>query len=237
MYCVVPLAGPDFYHESYGIKPFLEYKGKALIESILSARSWYPQIETFIFALQDDERSRSCAEVLQRTFPSSRFVFISNFTRGALLSSLSAVSLIDDFTKPLVVDLVDIDYDSSDFRPLSIFSDGDVKGIVPYFISDDPCYSYLLTDQEEFLLESAEKRLISNKASAGTYFFRDLGTFFSVLEGSIKQESRYSYKNSLFLCPVYNEIVQRNGKVFTNQVPLISSISKGLKSLQTLQNI
>jgi len=29
---IIPLAGPDFFHPNYGIKPFIEVKGKPLIE-------------------------------------------------------------------------------------------------------------------------------------------------------------------------------------------------------------
>jgi hypothetical protein len=237
MYCVVPLAGPDFFHPSYDIKPFVPYKDKTLIESVLHGRSWYSEIDTFFFALQDNKRSRSCGEMLKKLFPSSRFVYLSNFTKGALLSSLAATSLMENFNMPLVIDLVDIDYDSSKFHPLDIFEDSEVKGILPYFTSDEPCYSYLQTDREGLLQKSAEKKVISDKASAGTYFFQNLSTFFSVLQGSLEREAEYSYNGSLFLCPVYNEIVKYHGKVVSTQVPLLCSVSKEIKKNQEPQHI
>ncbi|MDP2625194.1 MAG: hypothetical protein Q8P27_03335 [Candidatus Peregrinibacteria bacterium] len=229
MYCIVPLAGPDFYQESYGIKPLFEYNGGPLIETILKSRSWHDRIETFIFVLKEGPHVAEFVGFAQKMFPNSQFVTISEYTKGALMSAAVGASLITDFSQPVVLDLVDIDYDSSGLNPAELFSKGYIQGILPYFRAEDPCYSYLVTDEQGFLLESAEKRVISDKASAGTYFFQNVPTFFSIIDGNMLQEVDYAYKGILFVCPAYNELVKNGGKVFTQEVDLIRSVSKELK--------
>ena len=231
MYCIVPIAGPDFFSPDYGIKPLIPYNGSTLIESILVSRSWYKDIEEYIFVLQDTLHADTFISHMKKKNIKATIVKLSKETRGALLSSAAATSVIHDFSKTIVLDLVDIEYDSTSLHPLEMFSTHNIEGIIPYFISDDPAYSYLITDENGMLVQSAEKKVISNKASGGTYFFKNIFSFMTAVTGVLKHESLYSVNNSLFVCPAYNELVKKNKRILTIEVALIQSMSKSLKSI------
>ncbi|MBN4066915.1 hypothetical protein JYU14_02410 [Simkania negevensis] len=226
MHCIVPLAGPDFYHPSYGIKPMIDYRGRPLIEALLKERSWYDTIEQFIFVLQDSTESRNFQQYAKGVFPHSSFVYLTSYTKGALLSSLAGAGQVDDFHAPIIVDLVDIDYTSQGFSPQAYFEQQNVAGIIPYFTADDPCYSYLEVDKQGFLIHAKEKEVISDKASCGTYFFKNLACFLTAVEGSIQRDQELAVNGLFYLCPSFNVLIERGEVVMTQHLSLVSSISK-----------
>ena len=229
MNCIVPLAGPDFFNPKYGIKPLIPYKGKKLLEYLLTARPWYKDIKEFIFVLQDTPFSQEFIQ--QIGISNARFVKITNTTKGALLTSVAAISIIHRFFEPLVLDLADIEYDGIDFDPKELFAQTMMSGIIPYFNSNDPAYSYVVADDNDMLLNCAEKKVISNNASAGTYFFKDTATFLQAVNGVLINANDYFVNNNLYICPAYNELVKLKKSILTAKVNLIESVSKKLKDI------
>lgn len=212
MYCIVPLAGPDFYNERYGYKPLCEIEGKPLLEVALMSRCWYKNGEVtndkIIFVIRDNQMYDKFEIYLKENFCGSKVVKISDYTKGALLSAMAGASLINDFTEPIVVDLIDILYEG-DFSPTKIFeSDINIGGILPYFNSCNEKYSYLEI-VNGYVTQTVEKKVISNDASAGTYFFKNLNVFLEAVSGSVKFDKIISYNNNLFLCPSYNFIKKK----------------------------
>lgn len=207
MYCIIPLAGPDFFNEKYGYKPLVETGGNPLIEAALESRCWYRNKEVtddkIIFVLRDEKKYIEFEEYLKKRFVGCNIVKISAFTKGALLSAMAGASLIEDFHEPIVVDLIDIIYET-EFSPTYMFKkDINLGGIIPYFTSNNEKYSYLEI-VDGYVTQTVEKRVISHNASAGTYFFRNLNVFMSAVAGSIKYDRVISYNGNLFLCPSFN---------------------------------
>jgi hypothetical protein len=162
MYCIVPLAGPDFYNESYGIKPLCRFGDETLIQKAIYSRSWYQNKDlisgNIIFILRDTPHTNETEIYLKDTFAGCKIVRIPELTRGALLSSCAGFSIIKDFTRPVVVDLVDIIY-KSDFSPTREFeTDPNIGGILPFFKSTNEKYSYLEIVMGH-VTQTAEKRL------------------------------------------------------------------------------
>jgi len=221
MYCIVPLAGPDFYSSLYGVKPLYEIDGEPLITKALHSRNWYRNGELkddhMIFVLRNIVKTEKFEEYLHEKFRKSKTVKISDFTKGALLSALAATALIENFRQPIVVDLVDILYES-DFSPTKVFECNDsIYGILPYFQSTHEKYSYLEL-ANDYVIRTVEKKVISKNASAGTYFFRDLATFLRSVEDSVMLESAYAVKSNLFLCPSFNRIIKDGKNVLAVKV-------------------
>jgi hypothetical protein len=229
MNCIVPLAGPDFFNPKYGIKPLIPYKGKKLLEYLLTDRPWYRDIKEFIFILQDTPFSQEFIQQIE--IPNARFIKITNTTKGALLTSVAAISIIHYFSEPLVLDLTDIEYDNIDFNPKELFAQTEIAGIIPYFNSNDSAYSYVIADDNNMLLSCAEKKVISNKASAGTYFFKDAMTFLQAVSGVLNNADGYFVNDSLYICPAYNELLKLKKNILTTKVNLVESVSKKLKNI------
>jgi len=229
MYSIVPLAGPDFILPNGSLKPLFKIDGISLIEKALKSRFWFQngELETkdLIFILRDTERTPDFKAFLEKTFIDCKTLVISNITKGALLSSLAGCALIDNYNKPVCVDLVDIIYDCSS-SPQELFKkNSDLSGIIPYFKSDNPKFSYL-TIENEMVQQTVEKKVISNNASAGTYFFKDLPTFLRAASGSLKVNEILSYKGNMFLCPSYNPLILNGEKIVPFEVSGVISLSE-----------
>lgn len=232
MYCIVPLAGPDFASQECDTpKPLIEINGKPLIEFVLKERPWYLsgelKNENIIFVLRQTPMTNKVILFLKQAFLGCCYVQVKDVSRGALLSAIAGVSQIQNFKVPLCVDLADITYSWHDYKNLSLDFKNDNKlgGIIPYFESNYEKYSYL-DMSGGFVKCAAEKKVISKNASAGTYFFRDTSVFLNAASLNIANEKLYSYKNSIFLCPVFNNIITAGFSVKGRKVELLKSISK-----------
>lgn len=220
MYCIIPLAGPDVYEN--GIRPLTPFKGKPLIQSVLHSRSWFSDLE-LIFVLRENPLLNTLKNSLLSIFPNASFVTVSHLCRGALMSAQAATSLITNFNRPIVIDLADILYQTS-FSPQFFFTKDDhLMGIIPYFTSDHPKYSYIELDENGSLLEAKEKQVISSHASAGTYFFRHLPAFLLAAADTITDFEEHQYNNNLFVCPSFNAL-SLYGDVQGVPVELIESL-------------
>lgn len=210
--CIVPLAGPDFNTEKRGIKALIPIDGEPLIKRVLKSRNWYNSIlkdEAITFVLRDTEGTDKVIAYLQEEFHGCNFVLLSGFSRGALLSALAGAALLGNYNQPVVVDLADIVFHCA-INPVKIFSENPfIGGIIPYFNSNNPQYSYLELS-EQWVRQTAEKKVISDAASAGVYFFRDLPLFLEAAADSLRFDKLYSHNNNMFLCPAMNGIIRRN---------------------------
>lgn len=241
MYGIIPLAGPDFFSERLQcIKPLLDIEGRPLLEKVLSSRGWVRSGELppnkLIFVVRDTAHTGEFRRYLARAFPVSRQIMISSTTRGALLSAAAGCALIDDFAEPVAVDLVDILYRlDTPVSPGALFdANPQLGGVLPVFDSDHPQYSYARLDPDDprgtIVVETAEKRVISRHASAGTYFFRDVGVFLAAVAHNLHTPEKYAYHNNLFLCPVYNSLIANDWDVRIIRAQLELSISLMAKS-------
>ena len=228
MKCIVPLAGPDIYSETYGLKPAFRVDGEALIKQAIHSRSWYGQTlfeEDLIFVLRDFSELSELRTLIDTHFPKSKQVTIPDITKGAMMSSLAGISIINEYDEPIIVDLVDIIF-KSEFNPTKIFDlDIDISGIIPYFKSKHKKYSYLEIDKKNNVCRTREKEVISNNASAGVYMFRNLGKFIQAAGYLVKNHESLAYNNLLYICPSFNGIISENERVKSVEVIDIQDIS------------
>ena len=232
MKCIVPLAGPDLYDASYGIKALTKIDDETLIRKAIHSRPWYGNGQVsngdIIFVLRDIKEAKPLRMYLASEFEGSQTVILPSIAKGALLSAVAGSSIIKDFDTHIVVDLVDIVYES-DFSPQEIFAQNEnIGGILPYFKSSNEKYSYLEMEGDD-VVRTAEKKVISDNASCGTYFYRNLKVFFDAVSQSIKNEETYSVKGNLFLCPSFNGIVETGMKVVGVETRNVEEISLRFK--------
>jgi dTDP-glucose pyrophosphorylase len=90
-------------------------------------------------------------------------------------------------------------------------SDG---GIVT-FSSTHPKWSYAKVDNNGLVLEVAEKKPISDKATIGYYFWKNGSDFVKYAEQMINKDSRVN--GEFYVCPVFNEAIQDGKEIRTFQ--------------------
>jgi len=231
MEIVVPLAGPDFELSTGITKAEIPFEGQPLLVRALTSRSWWRRGEVsasnLIFVLKDSDCSRAFAKrSLSEWFPGARMTFLSHPTEGAAFSALAGVALCDP-TQLLCIDLADILYTDS-FEPESSFAaDPALGGLVPVFSSDSPLYSYVALSDDGRAIRTAEKDVISANASAGTYFFRDASVYTAAMSHAIRDRHRQTYRDTYFICPLFNGVIAGGLDVRTCDVIDILDIKTG----------
>ena len=230
MKVIVPLAGPDFEHSGGGTKAEQLLEGQPLIVRALKSRSWWQRGDVspvdFTFVLRDTICSRGFAQrCLDDWFPGARRVFLSHATRGAAFSALAGVALCDP-AEVLCVDLADILY-TENFTPMMAFEKRpELGGILPTFRSQSSNYSYAELADDGTAIRTAEKQVISDCASAGTYFFRDSAIYLAAVDHAIRHANEQTHNGIFFLCPLFNGVIASQLKVTTFNVADVIDIKE-----------
>ncbi len=205
----MPLAGPDFVKPDGNVKAMELFRGEPLLKYILESRPWATNVLGYTFILRDQPETHLFVENhLLEWYPDATIVFLPAFTRGAALSVLAGLSCIQDFKSPIVVDLADIYYHTSFNVAERLANTLSIGGLALTFQSNASHYSYLRRNDEGKVVETAEKRVISSDASAGTYIFRSTQIYLNAIAHAVANEDTQSYNELFYICPLLNGVIE-----------------------------
>ena len=229
MRCIVPLAGPDFVHPTLGVRALYEFEGRPLIERTLTTRPWADKFtpEDYVFVLRDLPEAQAVKEFLLRRWPGAGIVTLSGLTGGAMFSVAAALAMVGHIEEPICVDLADILFEApkATVNPARDW-DSRVGARLPYFISSDEKYSYLDMDEYGLVRRTAEKRVISDRASAGVYFFQSPGVYLQAMAHSIAHREELAFNGVLFVCPMMNGVFAQGLEVTSFEVRNVIPVGK-----------
>lgn len=227
---IVPLAGPDIYLNNNDIRPLHLVNSNPMILDVLKSRVWIKDeksVETinYIFILRKIGKDyEKLTSFLKKNFNNSKFITLSNLSQGALFTALCGSSMIKDFSAPIIIDLGDISCNLR-FNPSHYFKDNKkVDGLIPYFKSSHPKYSYL-EKTNEIVYNIREKEVISNFASVGIYIYRNFKSFVNSIIYAIENKNICSINDSFFVAPSMNSIIKDGKEVHTFEVKNVRSHS------------
>lgn len=229
MRVVVPLAGPDFILDCGNLKAEIDFDGEPLLRRVLRSRPWASAVQDYSFVLMDTPETRAFAtSALAEWFPDASVTFISHYTRGAALSALAGMATGADVGAPIIVDLADILYTST-LNPATVFYTSPECGAIALtFKSDNPSYSYLRLDALGGFAQAAEKQLIADNASAGTYMFRDMATYLRALAHGLENEVSQTFCGLFYVCPLFNGVKIQGKGVMLETVNEVIDIKVGI---------
>jgi NDP-sugar pyrophosphorylase family protein len=127
-------------------------------------------------------------------------------TKGALETCIAAKDWIVSENSLIVMDC-DLWFTCTNYINLvkkSIEDKLDLDGFIPVFKSDLPKYSYALID-DEYVIQTAEKKVISNNAIAGAYFFNSTKQFMMFAERLVRRPANES---EYYVSLIYNEYIK-----------------------------
>lgn len=93
---------------------------------------------------------------------------------------------------------------------------GKADGIIPYFQATHPKWSYVETNEKDVVIRTAEKEVITNKATVGLYYFRHGKDFVWGADQMIKKNLMVN--GEFYVCPVYNELISKGRVIKAFQV-------------------
>lgn len=211
---VMPLSGEGTSFKNAGYtfpKPLIDINGKPMVQLVIE--NIKPRFKhKFILICKSEHYGKySLAQIFDNA-TSGNFEVIQVFapTRGAACTVLIAVDLINNEDELIIAngDQV-IDANINQFIRFARKSKAD--GVILTFPSQHPKWSYAGTNKFGVVLEVAEKKVISNHATSGIYYFRK-GKFF--VEGAFSMILKdIRFNNDFYVCPVYNELILAGKKI------------------------
>jgi HAD superfamily hydrolase (TIGR01509 family) len=202
---VIPMAGAGSRFEKAGYtfpKPLIEVNGKPMIQVVVENLNIDAK---YHFIVQKEHYEKyNLKETLNLITPNCNIIFTDGITEGAACTTLLAKEFIDNDDSLLIANSDQyLDWNSSNFM-YNMIGDNVDAGIVS-FTSTHPKWSFARVDQNNNVVEVAEKKPISDIATAGIYYWRKGSDYVKYAEQMIQKNVRVN--NEFYVCPVFNEAI------------------------------
>lgn len=211
---IVPMVGGSLYESNDSFKYpkiFTEIGEKTLIEYAFSPINKVAEVGKIVVLVpSEEEKKHSLSSALRLcTDKELNVVDVGGETSGAACTCLLAIENID-LEEPLIISSADhfIDYDLS--KALRMFEVAQVDAGVITFRSIHPKWSYVDIEDNQ-VVRAEEKKVISDTAIAGFYYFSTAKLFFDATMDCISKD--VSVNGQYFVAPTLNEIVLKGGVV------------------------
>ena len=213
---LVPMAGAGsrFAQQGYTFpKPLIEVNGKPMIQLVVENLN----IEAhYIFIVQEEHYIKyNLKYLLNLIAPGCDIVQVNGITEGAACSTLLAKDYINN-DSPLVMANSDqyIEWNSNEC--MYAFTADEIDGGIVTFEASHPKWSYAKVGSDGFVSEVAEKKVISNEATVGVYYWKHGSDYVRYAEEMIEKNIRVN--NEFYVCPVFNQAIEDNKKIKVKRV-------------------
>lgn len=212
---LIPLAGKSIFFEGPEFqfpKPLIEIKGNTIIQLAIENLSMIEEDKHFIFIVnsEDCEKFHLDSVLKLLTDGNCDIIKITNETKGAACSSLLAIEHIDN-EDILIIANYDQFFQFDINLVIKNFYNRKLDAGVITFETIHPRWSYVRIDDNENVIEAAEKRPISKNAIAGFYYFKRGSDFVRAAKQSIYKDSNVN--GIYYVAPVLNELILENKKI------------------------
>ena len=216
MNVLIPMAGAGkrFFDAGYVFpKPLIEVDNKPMIQWVIESLNLQAN---YIFIIQKEHQEKyNIKSVLKILQPECKIIELDHLTEGAACTTLLAKKYINS-SDPLIIANSDqyISWNSS--KALYDFNSKNLDGAILTFEAIHPKWSYAKCNEEGFVTEVAEKKVISKNATVGVYYWKHGSDYVKSAEEMIEKNIRVN--NEFYVCPVYNEFLAKNKKVKIHNV-------------------
>jgi UDP-N-acetylglucosamine diphosphorylase / glucose-1-phosphate thymidylyltransferase / UDP-N-acetylgalactosamine diphosphorylase / glucosamine-1-phosphate N-acetyltransferase / galactosamine-1-phosphate N-acetyltransferase len=208
---VIPMAGlgSRFAKEGYEKpKPFIDVKGKMMIERVLDNLA-YPNARYILIARKEhlENRGDDIAKIKSRY--NVEFTSVDKLTDGAACTVFAAAKYANNSTPMLIANSDQIiDIAVGDF--IDDCKARELDGSILCFEDSDPKWSFARVDSNGIVQEVREKNPISNLATVGIYLFSQGNYFFDASLEMIAQSDKTN--GEYYVAPTYNYMAERGLK-------------------------
>jgi beta-phosphoglucomutase-like phosphatase (HAD superfamily)/dTDP-glucose pyrophosphorylase len=208
---LIPMAGAGsrFAQAGYTFpKPLIEVRGKPMIQVVVENLN----IEAnYIFLVQKEHyETYNLKYLLNLVAPGCKIVQVDGLTDGAACTTLLAKELINN-DAPMVMANSDQFVEWNSNECMYAFSADSIDGGILTFKATHPKWSYAKLDENGFVSEVAEKKVISDEATVGIYYWRHGSDYVKYAEQMISKNIRTN--GEFYTCPVFNEAIGDGKKI------------------------
>ncbi len=211
MKLIIPMAGQGRrLNGAYGKpKPLVEVAGRPMIYWALKSFEGMSFTEVVFVVLEEHVERHGIGRVLSELVPRMRLVAVPHTTEGQLCSVLAARDYLDCDEGVLIASCDT--YVKSTLKEDIACSSEECEGIISVIDLPGERWSFARTDGTGRVVEVAEKKRISNRASTGLYYFARGRTFLQAADKVISagRKTRGEY----YVIMVYQEYLARGARI------------------------
>lgn len=213
VHLIMPMAGAGsrFFKNGFAMpKPLIEIKNKPFLFWSTKSISNYIEVKDITFiVLQQHIDEFEIDKKIKEYFPKAKIVAIPEVLNGAVLTCFEGIKEIQD-DLPIVFNDCDHAFISSEFNLYCNNGKFDeIDGGLLTFESQDPKYSFLEMDENGNVINTVEKKVISNYAICGAYYFKNKNLFFECANQYLNKCNYSEY----FVSGVYNIMAEKKMKI------------------------
>lgn len=217
---VIPMAGSGSRFQNAGYtfpKPVIDIQGKTMIEIVIN--NLRPKVDhKFIFIVQKEHFDKYDLWNILKNSTNGNFeiVKIDRVTEGAACTALTASQYINNDNDLIIANadqFIQVDFN----KFIENARTGEKDGLIMTFEANHPKWSYARVDKKGYVIEVAEKKVISKNATVGIYYFKRGSDFVASAQSMIRKKIKNN--NEYYICPVYNELILKNQKIYIQEIP------------------
>lgn len=213
---LIPMAGAGSRFKEVGYtfpKPLIEVQGKPMIQLVVENIGIKAN---YIYVVQKEHYEKyNMKYLLELVTPGCKIVIIEKMTEGAACTTLLAKEYIDNDDSLLIANSDQyVEWNPTDFYYKMVETRAD--GGILTFNATHPKWSFVRLDQNENVIEVAEKRPISNIATVGIYFWKKGSDYVKYAEQMIEKNIRTN--NEFYVAPVFNEAILDDKRIKTFKI-------------------
>ncbi len=215
-------AGKDFEEQGHSYpKYLLEIQNKPIIQRVVESLKNLGSNVICIIRKEDQERF-FLGDMMKILCPEVKVIAVENLTKGAVCTALFAIEDINTDEELLVLNGDQL-IKANLFTAIADFRNRKLDGGIVTFKSVHPRWSFAALDAEGLVVETSEKRPISDNATAGCYYYAKGSDFvracFSVIEKDAETQGFY------YISSTYNELILEQKKIGIFEIPRKDYIS------------
>jgi dTDP-glucose pyrophosphorylase len=190
-------------------KPFITIKEKSMIEEAIESLKIKGNIILIVSKeqLNKYKRAREVISKLKKQYENIIIIESDNALQGAATTCLEAKEYINNNEGLLIANSDQImTWDGREF--FNYLANNNDDGVIVTYTSISPKNSYVSLDKNKKVLKVVEKKVISNIASIGLYYWKQGEMFVNDCADMVSKEIKEL--GEYYVAPVYNESIKKN---------------------------
>lgn len=220
MNLVIPIGSTSKFfpvEEYFYPQSLIEIRGKPIIQHVIENITLGTTFDKVIFLVREEDCIKyHLDKTLNLLSPKCIVIKLRGNTMGALCSVLLAIEHIFN-DSPLFISNADQIFTIRIDKKINEFMESHLDAACLTFNSVHPRWSYIRLDEKGYVVETAEKRPISQLAIAGFYMCKHGTDFIRFAMNAIRHGA--TTNGAFYISPVFNEFILEGKTVGHFQVP------------------
>lgn len=223
LHIVLPMAGRGSRFANAGFvtpKPLIPVDGEPMFLHALRSFDGISADKAHTIVIREEhDKQYGLREQLKRHLPEANIVMTNETPIGATKDALRSSPHLRPDDVVVVMDC-DFRFSSQAYNEMAervLRNELGIAAGLLTFTSTDPRYSFAETDDDGYVIRTAEKQAISNRAIWGAYFFGRADTLMEAGEELLRQPLSEAMKE-YYISFLYNLILAKGGKVLAAPV-------------------